>query len=367
MLAEQLQKTLSEYKSYLSRKQLLSSKGRAPIINIHIYFSEPYASKDCRLIWHRIKKKEALQLNQTLNSSISSSSVSTQHSRNYSSPTIINQSPQDEKTIKENLLLSNIINQRKINAVKISSFLKSKLIIIKKKRERVINFILKKRLEYIITMQKNIRRYIVWKHFKKILYTCKFVFFYSIDGSLKKKFFNVNGLKTLNIKILNIKTKEVLYTLEYSKYLDVYFLPIPIKGPLKKRLFVNFIFNQQCIIDPRYEVGCNEKGEYCNIIYHSSLYRTNFFSRFKSVDVTPRYKYWENIFKMKNTKKKNYNGDSSNSVSGISIDQYLGTNAPTEIATNEKIKPILKTNDNHKIKKVKEKKVEFSNNIMCGY
>ena len=67
MLAEQLQKTLSEYKSFLSRKQFLSSKGRAPIINIHIYFSEPYTTKDCRLVFHRIKKKETLQLNQTLN------------------------------------------------------------------------------------------------------------------------------------------------------------------------------------------------------------------------------------------------------------------------------------------------------------
>ena len=177
MLAEQLQKTLSEYKSFLSRKQFLSSKGRAPIINIHIYFSEPYTTKDCRLVFHRIKKKETLQLNQTLNSSISSSSVSTQHSRNYSSPTIIYQNPQNEKAIKENLLLSQIINQRKINAVKISSFLKSKLIIIKKKRERVINYIIQKRRMCIITIQKNLRRYFVWKHFRKILYSSKFVFF----------------------------------------------------------------------------------------------------------------------------------------------------------------------------------------------
>ena len=363
MLAEQLQKTLSEYKSFLSRKQFLSSKGRAPIINIHIYFSEPYTTKDCRLVFHRIKKKETLQLNQTLNSSFSSSSVSTQHSRNYSSPTIIYQNPQNEKAIKENLLLSQIINQRKINAVKISSFLKSKLIIIKKKRERVINYIIQKRRMCIITIQKNLRRYFVWKHFRKILYSSKFVFFYSIDGNLKRKFFNGNGLKTLNMKILNIKTKEVYYTLEYSKYLDLYYLPIPIKGPIKKRLFVNFLFNQQCIIDPRYEVGCNEKGEYCNIIYHSSLYRTNSFSRFKTVEMTPRYKYWEKIFEMKNKTKRKKCG-SSNSVSGISIDQYLGANAPTQIAEAEKIKPILKSKGQHKIK---EKKVEFSNNIMFGY
>lgn len=393
MITEQLQKRLSDYKALPSHRQKnYLTKGRNQIVQIHIYFSEQNSKAKVKALLQKLKKIDNSNnaINIT-NSSISSSSISTQHSRNYSSPTIIAHD-QEIKIPRESYIISQIIHQRKLNAIKISSFLKCQLSIIKKKKQDMINFILKKRREACLFIQTYYRMFIVNKQFRKILYSRKFVFFYSLEKRMKNKYENGSEkLNSLKIKIFNIKErnkgKDVIYQLEYSKYLDQYFLPIPAKGPLKQKLFVNFLFNDQCIIDPRYDVGCNEKGEYCNIVYHSYLYRTCYFSKFKTVEILPKYKFWENIFEIKNSsgKKKRYNGDSSNSVSGISIDQYLGTsNVELEDKKEEiEVKPILKnkiisvTNKNQpnpqkpekrrKSTKNINKKVEFNQSISFGY
>lgn len=392
MITEQLQKRLSDYKSLPSHKQKnYLTKGRNQIVQIHIYFSEQNSKVKVNTLLQKLKKinNSNNAINNT-NSSISSSSISTQHSRNYSSPTIIAHD-QDIKIPRESYIISQIIHQRKLNAIKISSFLKCQLSLIKKKKKDMINFILQKRREACLYIQTYYRMFIVNKQFHKILCSHKFVFFYSLEKRMKTKYESGNEkLNSLKIKIFNIKerskSKDVIYQLEYSKYLDQYFLPIPVKGPLKQKLLVNFLLNDQCIIDPRYDVGCNEKGEYCNIVYHSSLYRTCYFSKFKTVETLPKYKFWENIFEIKHYsgKKKRYNGDSSNSVSGISIDQYLGiSNVEQEEKKEEiEVKPILKNkiicepNKNETITHRSEKrrkstntnkKVEFNQSVSFGY
>ena len=46
------------------------------------------------------------------------------------------------------------------------------------------------------------------------------------------------------------------------------------KGIIKRQYRVNFIVNEHIIIDPRYEVGSDEKGNFYNIILKKMLYNT---------------------------------------------------------------------------------------------
>ena len=59
MLKEQLQKTLSEYKPIFSRKHKVRSINRNyPLINIQIYYSEPYPTNKCSLVLRNLKPRQ---------------------------------------------------------------------------------------------------------------------------------------------------------------------------------------------------------------------------------------------------------------------------------------------------------------------
>ena len=306
-------------------------------------------------------------------------------SRNKSSPLL---SPQ--KTVlshKHNILLQYILNQRKINYQKIALWWKTQLNKLKTKKAKVLTNILQQRNHCASIIQRNVRSYLSHKQFKLILASTKYIFFYSLDTSVCTKYFTKTNNK-MQLRIINAKTrgKDITLPLQFCKSLNQYYLPITLKGPLKRKISVNFIINDQCIIDPRYDVECNEQGEYYNIVYHSYLYKAPFYKRDKFVKAEEiegiiEEKYWENMFKLNKylpLKRKMCSKDSSNSIrsfsslSGVSIDQYLedvNYNIRDSIGgqgSKDKLKPILKNADGSRRKACKDnqnnsncKKVKF--------
>ena len=292
-------------------------------------------------------------------------------SRNKSSPFL-----SSHKTIlshKRNILLQYILTQRKIHSQIIASWWKTQLTKIKTKREKVLTNILQQRNHYASIIQRNIRSYLSYKQFKLMLSSTKFIFFYSLDTSVCTKYITKTNNK-MQLRIINAKSKgrDMILSLQFCKSLNQYYLPISLKGPLKRKIPVNFIINNQCIIDPRYEVECNEKGEYYNIVYHSYLYKAPFYKREKFVKAEEiegiiEEKYWENMFKLNKylpPKKHMCSKDSSNSIrsfsslSGVSIDQYLGDvnyniyDSKVGQGSKDKLKPILKNADGRSRRKV---------------
>lgn len=317
----------------------------------------------------------------SLDRKILPNSSSLYQSRNKSSPFL--SSHKIVLSHKRDIVLQCILTQRKINAQIIASWWKIQLHKIKTKKEKVLINILQQRNYYASIIQRNIRSYLSYKQFKLILSSTKYIFFYSLDTSVCTKYITKTNNK-MQLRIINTKSKcrDMILSLHFCKSLNQYYLPIILKGPLKRKIPVNFIINNQCIIDPRYEVECNEKGEYYNIVYHSYLYKAPFYKREKLVKAEEiegiiEEKYWENMFKLNKylpSKKHMCSKDSSNSIrsfsslSGVSIDQYLNDVScniyDSKVGQGSKLKPILKNADGRSKRKVC--KDNNQNNVKCN-
>jgi len=146
---------------------------------------------------------------------------------------------------------------------------------------------------------------------------------------------------------------------------------------LKREYKLNFIINDKQIIDSRYQVDIDNKGNFYNIItkkmifrfkkYHSELEIQNNFNNYKSYN-----KYWESIFEIKKIKKANSYDSLSISNSNISNETNVAPVYGSEIS-NKNIISILK-NPFRKVDSIQNNKnekrnrnVSFNNKIMYCY
>ena len=276
---------------------------------------------------------------------------------------------EEKEEIKKSFLLS-ILQQRKVSAKKISIFLKNKIEQIKIKKAILLKTILNKRNKYIIKIHSHIRSYLLKKSINCI-FNCEYVFFYYPSQNLLNSIQNqkINKINSIKCKIYNkdSQSKEILF--QYCKYLDIYFLSLSNLRVIKKKYRVNFIINENTIIDPRYEVDVDKKGNFFNLIQKKMIYR--FKKKFNFVKEEHHSKFWESIFEIK---KKNNRANSFDSISftnsNISNEGNNNYYFENEISNKYQIKSILKNSVINNINKNKiktKRKVSFNKKIFYYY
>ena len=298
---------------------------------------------------------------------------------------IIKELNDEEKLKLQGELILNILTQRKKKAIQISSFLKRKYNRIYFKKKFLMNLILKKRFFLISKIQSNIKGYLTKKSITK-LFNCEYVFFYRLSPDLtttiskskisKGKNKNNNNKNDVRCKIKAFKNQEFKFI--YCRALNCFYLPLTKIRVLRREYKLNFIINGKQIIDSRYQVDTDNKGNFYNIITKSMIFR------FKKIDkeieiqnnfnnYNSQNKYWESIFEIKKIKKANSYDSLSISNSNISNETNVAPVYESEISNKNNIISILKNplkkvesiGDNKKEKK--NRNVSFSNKVMYCY
>ncbi len=315
----------------------------------------------------------------TIDSNISSSSQTIKSNYNLETfftfdyndifDNFLNEINEEEKMKYKVELIYNILSSRKQSAIKISNFLKSKYNRMKFRKEFFIKQILEKRKNFIIKLQKNIKGFLVKKNIKQIL-NCEYVFFYRLCPNLLTKLLidNNNIVNILNkenmvqCKIFSRPFQNKTFSFIYCRFLNCYYLPLIHLRILKNKYRVNFIVNNETIIDSRYQVDTDNKGNFYNIIMKNMFYR--FKRNINQIFEYQEKKYWESIFEIKKNIKKTNSCDSlSISNSNIS-NENLAPIYESDISNKSNLKSILKnsilkTGSFGKKKRKKNEKCEF--------
>ena len=84
---------------------------------------------------------------------------------------------------------------------------------------------------------------------------------------------NVINETIIKCKIYNKGTQSKEINFKYCKYLKCFFLPLSNLRVIKRLYRVNFIINNNAIIDPRYEIDTDNKGNFYNLIHKNMIYR----------------------------------------------------------------------------------------------
>ena len=286
---------------------------------------------------------------------------------NYKEIKTIKYNEEEKKEIKEYILLK-ILQQRKNNAKKISNFLKNKLELIKVKKENLIQKIIQKRYILISKIQSNIKGFLVRKSINSI-YNCENIFFYDLSKNLQKLNNyenNIIGENLIKCKIYNngTKSKEIIF--KYCKYLKCFFLPLTNLRVIKRIYRVNFIINNNVIIDPRYEIDTDSKGNFYNLIHKNMIYRFKKNNYIKD-DFNP--KFWESIFEIKKRNKRLNSFDSISLTNSNLSNEIMNENEKKNQNQNQnQIKPILKKTTSKKLNCNRTlRKVSFNNKISFSY
>ena len=137
----------------------------------------------------------------------------------------------------------------------------------------------------------------------------------------------------------------------------------------RKKMKVNFIINGNKVIDSRYEVGNDSKGNFYNIIYSTMIFK-KLKQRSPKVDFknkTFKMKKWEDFFVLNNSshhqcKKLSFDNSSISDHTDISKEMNGNINF-SQIASI--IKPILKSKNS--FMKESRKKVSFSQTVQFCY
>ena len=298
---------------------------------------------------------------------------------------IIKELNDEEKLKLQGELILTILTQRKKKAIQISSFLKRKYNRIYFKKKFLMNLILKKRFFLISKIQSNIKGYIIKKSITK-LFNCEYVFFYRLSPDLtttiskskisKGKNKNNNNKNDVRCKIKAFKNQEFKFI--YCRALNCFYLPLTKIRVLRREYKLNFIINGKQIIDSRYQVDTDNKGNFYNIITKSMIFRLKKID--KEIEIQNNFnnynsqnKYWESIFEIKKIKKANSYDSLSISNSNISNETNVAPVYESEISNKNNIISILKNplkkvgsiGDNKKEKK--NRNVSFSNKVMYCY
>ncbi len=299
---------------------------------------------------------------------------------------IVKELNDEEKLKLQGELILTILTQRKKKAIQISSVLKRKYNRIYFKKKFLINLILQKRFFLISKIQSNIKGYLTKKSITKI-FNCEYIFFYRLSPDLsttisKSKISKENNKNNKNKNDVRCKIKAFNnreFKFIYCRPLNCFYLPLSKIRVLRREYKINFIVNGKQIIDSRYQVDTDNKGNFYNIITKPMIFRYK--KTDKEIEIQNNFnnynsnnKYWESIFEMKKIKKANSYDSLSISNSNISNETNVAPVYESEISNKSNIISILKNplkkvdsiGDNNK-KEKKNRNVSFSNKIMYCY
>ena len=147
----------------------------------------------------------------------------------------------EENEIKKYDFIKNLLIQRKKAAMKISNFIKNKVLIMKMKKKIILKKLLKLRREKIKKIQAVIKGRLVRKEFNLLLQN-DYVFFYKMDTTLVDKLAlfsknneinnnskikeKINKIDNIKIQIFSHQFKMKKFKFIYNKALKTYYLPI---------------------------------------------------------------------------------------------------------------------------------------------
>lgn len=232
-------------------------------------------------------------------------------------------------------------------------------------KANLIMKILQERQDKAIFIQSMIRKYLMQKELNKLgLNKGKYIFFYFPP----KMYLSQSGCENIpkiSIQLKNGKQLDFLY----SKLLHTYYIPLKKTG--KRQYYLNFLINNNNIIDSRFPVELNPKtGNFYNVITSASMYKTKTTKQTKA-----QSKKWEQIFQIKNYyKKRKISFDTSvsqNTDVSAEINSIINNNTSSILINQKKVskprKSILKptpTNVNT-LSNQSKKRVTF--NTRCEY
>jgi hypothetical protein len=268
-------------------------------------------------------------------------------------------------------LIKLILLKRNNSILSIQRNIKKYLIRKQMKTYYIIQEIIVKRENSALMIEKHFRSFLIRKHFKLILENDA-IFLYDfpetlinqicILSTLKEYFYNKIKEKKIELSIQLYKPKLRL-KFEYSKYLKCYYVPLKKNKVLKKKFNVNFIVNEEKIIDPRYTIINDSKGNFFNVINSFMIFKR---LKQKTLFIKSNYKepkLWEELFVLKKNKNINYDELSINSKTDISNEMQKNQNDSIYCVNKFCIISILK-NKKNKCEKVKTcKKVSFKENV----
>ena len=271
--------------------------------------------------------------------------------------------------------ISSIIIQRNFRKFLVNKHLKKYLMLYK---------LLCKREESVLILQKKLRNYFIQKHFKSLLQNDA-IFLYDFPKDLfnnicilstsKEKFYEKINNNNIELSIQLYKPNLIL-KFNYSKYLKCYYVPLKKIKLFKKKLIVNFIVNGERIIDPRFSIINDSKGNFFNIINSLMIFKK---LKQRSPIIKSNFKepkIWEELFVLKQHRKLSFDTTSSlSSKTDISKEMERNQGDYTSIYNrannnnNKKKKKVLQSilrtkrknnNVKNRIKKVSFKKeIEF--------
>ena len=277
-------------------------------------------------------------------------------------------------------LIKKILTERKKYIIKIQSHIRRFLIYKRFKKILMIKNLLEKRNKYIKLIQSHFKTFLTHKHFKKLLEN-EALFFYKFPIDLIDKLYMIpnqnNDLKKkarenkLNLS-MQIKSPKLILDFQYSKYLDSYYLPIKKIKLFKKHIYITFKVNGENILDPRYSIINDNNGNFYNVITPKMIYR-----KIKGRPIQQKFeeeKQWEELFMLKKHKRTfSYDASSISSKTDISKElnknlgeNYFQQNSMNNNNSNDKNKPIRSILKHKSVKHshpITEKKVSFQSKI----
>ena len=230
------------------------------------------------------------------------------------------------KTIKDFF----VFNKKKADAIK----------------NHIISLIVLNRTKACIKIQSIFRMFLNKKEIRKIFNKSSYVFFYSLN----KQLCNNNQKADLKLKIWN---QNSFINFSYSKLLNIYYVKTKSKL-IKKKIFLNFYYDNVCVLDPKYAVEDHQTGFY-NVIFPGQMYKVR--NGFRSEN-NPKFLY---VPARKKHKKRKKSVDSIESTSSSVIEEILNSHYPRERRT----KSILRTKRRCRINQPKQ--VSFNTVIEFSY
>ena len=289
--------------------------------------------------------------------------------------------PLNKKSIDNKFLLYSI--NKKYELIKLILFKRSNAILciqrnlkkylIKKqiKVYCIIKEIIIKREKSILMIEKHIKSFLIRKHFKSLLKNdALFLYDFSqelinqicILSTFKDNFYNKLKEKKNELSIQFYKPNLRL-KFECSKYLKCCYVPIKKNKVFKKKFNVNFIINGEKIIDPRYLIINDSKGNFFNVINSFMIFKR---LKQRTLFIKSNYKepkLWEELFILKNYNDINYDEVSINSKTDISKEIEKNQNDNNCCVKKIRIVSILKKKKNKREKINICKKVSFKENV----
>ena len=264
---------------------------------------------------------------------------------------------------------------------------------IDEKKKVMLYFILQKRLFYIKTIQHYYRRYSQLLKIKKNILLNKLIQSRQKSAALLQSYFRMRQCRKhfnkllsndalflysypltegkeekINSIVLSLHKPNVDANFHYSKYLNQFYLSINKVKLFRKKMKVNFIINGHKVIDSRYEVGNDSKGNFYNIIYSTMIFK-KLKQRSPKVDFKRfKMKKWEDFFVLNNSshhQSRKLSFDTSSIISDqTDISKEMNGNINyTQISSI--IKPILKCKNS--FMKDNRKKVSFCKTVLFCY